>query len=437
MTMCDVAIIGAGPYGLSIAAHLKARDLDFRIFGSPMHAWRTQMPKGMRLKSEGFASSLYDPNSAFTLGDYCKQEGIPYADLGLPVPLDTFVSYGLEFQKRFVPELENKLVVSVCRSSAGFQICLGDGEVAAARRIVMAVGLSYFAYVPPILSVLPEEFVSHSSTHNTLDRFKGREVTVVGAGASALDLAALLHQAGASVQLLARKTVIRFHDPPGRLPRPLLERIRLPMTGIGSGWKLFFCTNTPLLFRLMPQRYRLEAVRLILGPAPAWFMKQQVVGKMPFNLGFSITHANVENGRVSLQLADSVGKQRTLVTDHVIAATGYKVDLRRLTFLDPDIQAEVRSVDQTPVLSSNFESSFSGLYFVGISSANTFGPLMRFAFGARFTAERLSSHLAKSACHSLVRDGRAPAARAAAAAARRAAYDFCSAGSGEPGQTRR
>jgi thioredoxin reductase len=404
MTKCSVAIIGAGPYGLSIAAHLKARGLDFRIFGSPMHAWLWQMPKGMQLKSEGFASSLYDPDSTFTFAHYCKQEGIPYADLGLPVPLETFAAYGLEFHKRFVPELENKLVVSVHRSSGGFQICLGDGEVVAAEKVVMAVGISHFGYVPPILSALPEEFVSHSSRHSVLDHFRGREVIVVGAGASALDLAALLYQAGACVQLIARKSVIRFHDPPGQNPQTLLQQIRQPVTGIGVGWQVLFYANAPFAFHLLPERIRLEAVRRTLGPAPAWFIKDQVVGKVPFHLGVNITRADVLNGRVRLQVSGSAGHPRTLVTDHVIAATGYKVDLRRLTFLDADIQAGIRSVEQTPVLSLNFESSVPGLYFVGTSAANSFGPLMRFAFGARFTALHLSRHLARSASHSLVRN---------------------------------
>jgi thioredoxin reductase len=407
MTTCDVAIIGAGPYGLSIAAHLKALGVDFRIFGSPMHTWQTQMPKGMRLKSEGFASSLYDPDSIFTLEKYCEQQGIPYADVGLPVPLETFISYGLEFQRRFVPQLEDKLVVSLHRGSTGFQITLGDGEVVAARKVVTAVGISHFGYVPPILAALPEEFVSHSSRHSTLDHFKGREVIVVGAGASALDLAALLHRAGASVQLVARKPRVRFHDPPDQLDPSLRQRLRTPVTGIGPGWKLFLCANAPLVFRQMPERFRFAKVKQILGPAPGWFIKQEVVGKVPFNLGVSITGASVQSGRVSLQLMDSAGDQRTLLTDHVIAATGYQVDLRRLTFMDSDVLEGIRSVEQTPVLSSNFESSVPGLYFVGTSAANTFGPVLRFAYGARFTARRLSKHLSRSSSHNLVRRGRA------------------------------
>jgi len=395
--MTDVAIIGAGPYGLSIAAHLKGRGLDFRIFGRPMQTWLTQMPKGMRLKSEGFASSLFDPEASFTLAHFCKQKGFPYADLGFPVPLETFCAYGLEFQQKFVPELENQQVASLQRSSTGFQIGLESGEVATARRIVAAVGICHFEYVPPVLSALPKEFVSHSSKHSSLDDFKGREVTVVGAGASALDLAALLRQAGAFVQVVARKPVIRFHDPPGRIPRPFWERARFPQTGLGPGWKLLFCTHGPLVFRLMPERFRLDQVRRILGPAPGWFIKEQVVGKIPFNLGVNIIQASIQKGRVNLELTDGGGARQTLVTDHVIAATGYKVDLRRLNFFDSGIQAEVQCVDQAPVLSSNFESSVPGLYFVGTSAANTFGPLMRFAYGAGFTARRLSKHLAKPA----------------------------------------
>lgn len=240
----DLVIIGAGPYGLSLAAHLGKRGMDFRIFGSPMRTWRTEMPKGMRLKSEGFASSLYDPSSEFTLAQFCEQSNLPYADQGLPVPLDTFSAYGLEFQERYVPQVEDKQVVSLQPFPLGFELRLADGEIVAARRVVVAVGLTHFGYVPPMLSELPSEFVTHSSQHRDLDRFKGRDVAVIGAGASALDLAALLHQVGASVQLIARTSSIRFHDR-APVPRPLRDRLRAPTTGLGSDGSFFF-TPTPL-----------------------------------------------------------------------------------------------------------------------------------------------------------------------------------------------
>jgi len=393
--MSEIAIIGAGPYGLSIAAHLRAAGLDFRIFGRPMQTWIEHMPQGMRLKSEGFASSLYDSGSSFTLAEFCRQKNLAYADLGLPVPLETFSEYGLEFQRRFVPELEDKVVVSVQRQAGEFTIRLADGETLAARKIVMAVGLSHFAYVPPVLAALPEEFVTHSSRHRTLERFRGREVVVVGAGASALDIAALLHRDGIPVQVVARRNSIHFHSPPPA-KRSAWQKLRKPVSGLGPGWHLFLCSNFPLLFRRMPEGFRLEKVRNVLGPAPGWFIREQVAGKMPIHLGATIDQAETRNGRVKLELTNPTGAHHTIEADHVIAGTGYRVDLRRLSFLDPDLRVGIRELEQTPILSATFESSIAGLYFVGSTAANTFGPLMRFAYGARFAARRLTDHLAAS-----------------------------------------
>src|SRR5208282_869782 len=246
------------------------------------------------------------------------------------------------------------------------------------------------------------------SRHRTLDQFKGREVAIVGAGASALDLAALLHEIGAHVQVVARKPAIRFHDPPDKLAPSLLDQLRTPITGIGPGWKLFWCTNAPLIFRLMPQSFRFDKVKRILGPAPCWFTKEQVVGKVTLNVGVNVTDAKVDNGRACLQLTDKSGTQRILQVDHVIAATGYRVDLGRLAFVEPDLRSKIRAAENTPVLSSNFESSVPNLYFVGASAANTFGPLLRFAFGAGFTAPRISRHLAKSAVRKPALSGPGP-----------------------------
>ena len=358
------------------------------------------MPRGMRLKSEGFASCLYDPGSTFTLAHYCAEKGIPYADLGLPVRLETFTDYGVEFQRRFVPHLEDTHVSLLDRTPAGFELSLDNDGFVRARRLVMAVGITHFASMPPVLSSLPGEVVAHASQHNTLDSFAGQDVAVVGAGASAADTAALLLDAGASVQIVARKPVFRFHQPPGKIPRPLLERVRFPMTGLGPGWRSLFCTSAPLVFHRMPERFRLEVARRHLGPAAGWFVKDRLVGKAPFHLGATIKSATVQNGRVHLHIADAKGA-RTLVVDRVVAATGYKVDMQRLSFVAPDLRAAIECVQQAPVLTSTFESSVPGLYFVGISSLNSFGPLVRFAYGAKFTARRLSRQLARSAQRSI------------------------------------
>jgi len=389
----DLAIVGAGPYGLSIAAHLADTGLSFRIFGSPMQSWRRHMPKGMHLKSEGFASNLYDPHGAFTLRHYCEENRLPYADIGIPVPIETFVAYGLEFQRRFVPMLEETEITSLHRNGNGFELETAAGQTVQARRVILATGLTHFDHMPPILAGLPPEFVSHSSRHCDLDRFSGKKVAVLGAGASALDIAALAHEAGAQVELVARAGRIAFHHFIAE-PRPLWQRLRNPRSGLGIGWRSRLCTDAPLLFHVMPQEFRHRVVRTHLGPAPGWFIRERIEGKVPMHLSAEIESASVDAGVVRLRLLQSDGSSRELVADHLIAATGYNVSVSKLGFLDDSLRSRIQTVDDTPVLSAKFQTSEPGLYIVGVASANSFGPMTRFAYGAGFTARAISRHLA-------------------------------------------
>src|SRR5262249_42296135 len=118
----DICIIGAGPYGLSIAAHLAARNIPHRIFGRAMETWAKQMPKGMLLKSDGFATCLYDPRRAFAFKHYCRERNISYADLGIPPSLEEFVDYGRAFQRRFVPHLEEVMVKNLEHDGVGLRV---------------------------------------------------------------------------------------------------------------------------------------------------------------------------------------------------------------------------------------------------------------------------------------------------------------------------
>jgi thioredoxin reductase len=393
--MLEIAIIGAGPYGLSLAAHVRRLGVSFRVFGRPMDSWLAHMPKGMMLKSDGFASNLDDPGNEFTLGHFCAERGIEYADSGVPVHIDTFSAYGLAFRERMVPELEDKVVVSVQRLPEGFRLQLEDGEVFTARKVVLAVGITHFAHTPASLSNLPEEFVSHSYAHYNLEPFKGREVVVIGGGSSATDLAALLNEAGAKVQLVARQPLV-FHNKSMGKSRTLWEQIRHPRSGLGPGLKSRFFANSPEIFQAMPESFRLHAVRTHLGPAGGWFIKDKVIGRLPVLTGYTPEGAEIKDGRVSLHLRAEDGTRREISTERVIAATGYKVDVGRLKFLSPEIRSTIDAVESTPVLSSNFESSVPGLYFVGIAAANSFGPVMRFAYGAAFAARRVARAAAKS-----------------------------------------
>jgi thioredoxin reductase len=394
--MLDTAIVGAGPYGLSVAAHLRNHSIPFRIFGRPMDSWVAHMPKGMCLKSDGFASNIYDPNAEFTLQQFCAERKIDYADTGLPVRLDTFCAYGLAFRERMVPELEDKLVAHIDGLPNGFLLRLEDGETLSARRVVLAVGITHFAYVPDFLAQLPQQFLSHSFRHHDLDPFKGHSVAVIGAGSSATDVAYLLQEAGAEVQLVTRRQELKFHTKPTGKPRSWWKRIRHPQSGLGPGLRSRFFSDFPTLFHPLPERLRLELVRTTLGPSGGWFARDKVIGKVPLLLGQTPQRAYIQDGRVHLQLRGADGREREIQAEHVVAATGYKVDLDRLKFLSSEIRTKLKSVQRTPVLSTTFESSVPGLYFVGIAAANSFGPVMRFAFGAGFAARTLTKAIRQS-----------------------------------------
>jgi Pyridine nucleotide-disulphide oxidoreductase len=396
--MLDTAIVGAGPYGLSLAAHLQRSGVAFRIFGRPMETWREHMPKGMMLKSAGFASNLYDPDGVLTLRAFCAEQGIVYHDTDIPVSLDTFTKYGAAFRKRMVPNLEEQNVISVTRQPAGFLLRLDNGEEVRARRVVLAVGITHFKYVPPVFAGLGPEYVSHTFEHHDLEPFRGRSIAVVGAGASAIELAGLLREAGAKSQLIARRKELHFHKPPtvGK-PRPLWERIRNPQSGLGPGIKSRFYSDWPSVFRHLPKSVRFWMLRTALGPAAGWTSKKQVVGLVPMLLGQTPERAEVVDGKVRLTLRASDGSLSEVFADHVITGTGYKTDIEKLQFLSAEIRRDVKVVQSAPVLSGDFESSVPGLYFIGLSAATTFGPVLRFAFGAGFAARRVHKALVRSA----------------------------------------
>ncbi|MGY3234505.1 MULTISPECIES: NAD(P)-binding domain-containing protein [unclassified Bradyrhizobium] len=398
-----VAVIGAGPYGVSIAAYLRSRGLEFRIFGSPMDRWRTQMPAGMLLKSEGFASNLADPIGRSTLQQFCEEEALPYE--GVPVSRETFTRYALAFQQRLVPMVEDVLVTMVDRQTNKFQLRLATGEEVRAKKVVVATGLSHSEYIPPELAKLPAELLSHSSNHHDLGKFKGREVLVIGSGQSALETAALLNEAQATVTLLVRRSSIEWQDIPTLGQRSLWQRLRRPASPMGNGLKLWLCAAAPMAFYYLPEQIRADVVRTygrrretpleVLGPSGSWWLKDRVVGRVPMLLGQAVREAEAKGSRVVLHIDGPDGTSRQLIADHVIAATGYRFNIGSLPFLAQRLISGLRCVQEAPSLSPSFESSIPGLYFTGIASAYNFGPMLRFICGTDYASRRISSDIAR------------------------------------------
>ncbi|WP_371660382.1 FAD-dependent oxidoreductase [Streptomyces sp. NBC_00280] len=436
-----VAVIGAGPFGLSTAAHLRARGIPVRVFGEPMVSWRDHMPAGMLLKSTPVASNIDAPQRGHTLADYCDAVGarrlVTDEDI---IPVETFIAYGEWFQQRLVPELERVRVVSVDRrhkgtgSGGGFELKLDSGELFTARAVVVATGLSGFAHLPPELAGAvpdgpsPTGPVSHSSQHHDLSRFAGRELIVVGAGQSALETAALAAEAGARVRVVSRGSGrVAFGAPPWQQPR-----LR-PESPFGNAWSLWALTYYPHPYRYLPAQARHYLVRRVLGPLGAWWLRDRFEGKVQVSEVARIVRAGVAGvaegtaaprvagaqrekgangameangsgsgvgfagGRPVLTVRELGGRTRELSADHVIAATGYRVDIAAMDFLGHELRTELAVSRGTPRLGTGYESSVPGLYFTGLPAAASYGPVMRFVCGTEFASPRLAGHLAAHA----------------------------------------
>jgi cation diffusion facilitator CzcD-associated flavoprotein CzcO len=394
--MISLAIVGSGPYGLSLAAHLNPLGVDYRIFGPCMEAWDKHMPPGMFLKSDGFASDLFAPGNGYKLSQYCSENGIEYEAVGLPVKRTTFVDYGKEFRRRHVPKLEETMIVRISQIPGGFELETAEGERVEARRVALAVGISHFPYLPKVLSGLPRTAVSHTFDHGPFDAFKGKKVLVIGGGASAVNASVALNEAGAQTELMARTKKINFHDQSSDW-RPWLDRVTNPRSVIGLGWRSKLAVDLPLLFHAMPERLRHRVVARHLGPAPGWFSRPGFEGFVLPHLGCQLEEVTEAGSQVRVKYRDADGVSREMLVDHVIGGTGFKPHLKSLKFIDPALAAQVRTADETPVLDSNFRSSVEGLYMTGLASANNFGPMCRFACGAKFTSKRLAGHLARTA----------------------------------------
>jgi hypothetical protein len=395
MNRVPVAIVGAGPYGLSIAAHLSARKIDYRIFGQPMLFWSNIAAAGDRrfLKSYCFGTNLSTPVPGFTFADFNRPRGLETFE---PCSIGNFADYGRWFQENIVPTVEAVDVTSVVWQSDGFVLTLGNGERLIASNVVLATGLSGFAYVPPALQALPPQRCTHTANVPSFEAFRGRDVAVIGGGQSALEAAALLQEAGARPQLLVRDQALRWHHRVLQ-ERSLWRRIRSPITALGTGPKAWALTKIPGGMHRLPSSWRTRFVRSHLPAEGAWWLRERVERVVTIHCSTVVLDGRESGGRLHLRLRDTRdGRDFALEVDHVIAGSGYSIEVERMTMLDPALRSGIRRVEAAPYLNRAFRTSVPGLHGVGPASAMSFGPLFRFVAGAEYTAQTVTAHLAKN-----------------------------------------
>ena len=381
----DAVVVGAGPYGLSVAAHLDGRGLRVGVFGKPMGLWRDNMPDGMFLRSHWWATHLSDPEDQYTFDRFARETNAP---ITYPIPRSMFIEYGLWFQRRAVPVVDPTFVSSIARDAGGFALTLADGRQVTSAAVVMAIGVAPYAHRPALYDHLPASLLSHSCDHCDFSGFKDKRVVVVGGGQSAIEYAALLHEAGASVHVVARRA-IEWRNPDRTDERTTKERILAPRASIAPGWDYWCLDRLPYAFYHMPQ-WTKDRYNLYYSSDASDWLRERIIGKVTLHEAQSILAIDAKGDMAVATI--SYGK--TVRADHVMLATGYGVDVDKLTMLGPSLRRSIQTRNGTPLLTPWFESTVPGLYFSGLTSLRAFGPIYRFVAGCRPAARRVARAIA-------------------------------------------
>ncbi len=390
MTTVDVAILGAGPYGLAAAAHLQQiKGLDLHIFGEPMEFWKAHMPEGMLLRSPWEASHISDPQTALTMDAFGNEISAP---VPRPIPLDRFVEYGLWFQHKAVPEIDRRRITRIERDSNGFRLTLNNGGQFYSHRVVVAAGIGSFARRPKQFEGLPPELVTHVSDQRDVRRFIGKRVVVIGAGQSALESAALIREAGGDVEVIVRAPDVHWLGWRARLQKlgPIAKLLYSPFDIGPAG--ISRIVAVPDAVKYFPRSVQDAFRRRALRPAGARWLADRFQD-IPISKGRFVESAVPLGGRLRIRLNDASFRD----ADHVLLGTGYRVDVARYPFLPSELSRGVAQVNGFPRLTAGFESSIPGLHFLGAPSSWNFGPLMFFVCGTDYAARRLARHIATSA----------------------------------------
>jgi lysine/ornithine N-monooxygenase len=381
----DVVVVGAGPFGLSVAANLPDRRV--RVFGRPMETWRSHMPPDMLLRSAWEESSLSAPDGRGTLDAWRAATGERRQE---PLPLPTFLRYSDWFRERFVPEVDGHDVARVERADGVYRITTMSGQEVDARSVVLAVGVAPFPHAPAPFREALGKRVTFAVDETDWSRFRDRRVAVVGGGQGALESASEAALAGAQVQLIVRSKVRWFADREPHHPRgPLGRRLyRLAYPAVGYGPPPFNrLALHPDLFAALPARARKLVARRMLRSGGSPWLRDRVVGAVQLTEGTAAEALEPAGDALAIRLSD--GSRRT--ADHVVLATGYRFSLDRLTFLSPAVRARVAERGGWPVLDRHFRCSDPSLLFVGFAAEGRFGPVARFVLGTGFTAPRAAA----------------------------------------------
>jgi thioredoxin reductase len=348
----------------------------------------------MFLKSEPYGSAISAATRGYDVATYARLHGFDdYVDRIGPLSLERFLGYADWFTDQLVPDVRDLTVTNVTPEDGGFKVEFAEKGPAFARQVIVATGLLPYMHIPAELSGLPSDLMTHSSVHDRLDQFSGRRVAVIGAGQSALQTGALLLEAGAEVQVVARRHELIWEEAVAQVLR-LPDYVLRPPSKLCEGWGCAFA-DSPAAFRLLPESVRVRKALTSFGPKGAWWLRERVEDVVDVLTGHQLRSAEPHGSGVRLHLDGA--KRSSIEADHVIAGTGFRIDVSRLTYLSKEIQTGLTTRGNCPLVNRAGESTIPGMYFAGALTSVSLGPGVRFISGTHQTAPQLARSVARHA----------------------------------------
>ncbi len=369
MEWTQLLVVGAGPYGLAAAAYARARGIDVRVIGKPMGFWDKNMPAGMFLRS-GTDWHL-DAMGVYTFERFLSQRGVAPPQVH-PVPLPLFREYVAWFMQQYDLSPRPALVCALRKTDEGFAAALDDGSTVHAEKVLLGLGFEWFRHFPADLVVtLPAGRYSHTCDTCAFDFLRGRRVLIIGGRQSAFEWAALMGEQGVGeIHISYRHATPEFVETDWSWVQP---KIQAAVENHGWWRQLSRAEQEGIRQRFW------EAGRLKLEP---WLAPRVQRENIHTCEGTSLVACGIScDGAVTARLSNGV----RLEVDHVILATGYRVDMRNVTFLASLLEG-VQLVDGYPALDPEFQTSVPGLYVTGLAATRDFGPFFGFVVGAPVAA---------------------------------------------------
>jgi cation diffusion facilitator CzcD-associated flavoprotein CzcO len=377
----DLLIIGAGPYGLAMAAYARHLGIDHVVVGSPMDFWKTNMPPGMYLRTD--SDVQLDPLRVHTIEKFLALQGLTPVDVE-PLSLQFYLAYAQWFQEQKQIDVLPALVQRLdCAHGAGvrFRAALANGQTIIARHVVVAVGFKYFKHLPrDLVERLPAGRFEHTCDLVDLRHLQDRRCLIVGGRQSAFEWTALLNDAGcAAVHVSHRHDSPAFNRPDMSWIAPMVEAI----------------VDDPGCFRRLPQNERDAVIdrfwavgRLNIEP---WLRSRVMKETVTLWPRTSVGAVDEIHDALSVQLDNG----STFPVDAIILATGYRVQIDRVPFLARgNVLSKLVTHNGFPKLDEHFQTSIPGLFITSIPATQDFGPFFGFTFGVGASAKLIGRAIA-------------------------------------------